>query len=216
MWKIVPQTKVYFKCTLKLKNIFWGSRVVWILKSFQNKSILKVCFNYNLTSKYYSHQFSVLLLRTQLRSCKHFFRMVKYIAGFYNPGQKSSGQYCDIHIFLSFVGSLLKQCILFEIFLQFSPPPPTLYKVETWNKFRIHVSDIACGVRRGVGPVWIGKHHRKAKVSRDFGPWLSEKEVWRKRQFWGFFKPLRVFGILMKDSNWTNLFPAFRSFLNLL
>ena len=127
MWKIVSQTKVYFKCTLKLKNTFWGSRVVWILKSFQNKSILKVCFNYNLTSKYYSHQFSVLLLRTQLRSCKHFFRMVKYIAGFYNPGQKSSGQYCDIHIFLSFVGSLLKQCILFEIFLQFSPPPPPPY-----------------------------------------------------------------------------------------
>ena len=40
----------------------------------------------------------------------------------YNPGQKSSGQYCNIHIFLSFLGSLLKQCILFEIFLQFSLP----------------------------------------------------------------------------------------------
>ena len=34
----------------------------------------------------------------------------------FNPRQKSLGQYCDIHIFLSFVGSLLKQCILFEIF----------------------------------------------------------------------------------------------------
>ena len=42
----------------------------------------------------------------------------------YNPGQKSLGQYCNIHIFLSFLGSLLKQCILFEIFLQFSLPPP--------------------------------------------------------------------------------------------
>ena len=41
-----------------------------------------------------------------------------------NPGQKSLGQYCNIHIFLSFLGSLLKQCILFEIFLQFSLPPP--------------------------------------------------------------------------------------------
>ena len=39
----------------------------------------------------------------------------------YNPGQKSLGQYCNIHIFLSFLGSLLKQCILF---LQFSLPPP--------------------------------------------------------------------------------------------
>ena len=49
---------------------------------------------------------------------------------FYNPGQKSFGQYCKIHIFLSFLGSLLKQCIIFEMFLQFSLPP-TLYKVET-------------------------------------------------------------------------------------
>ena len=42
----------------------------------------------------------------------------------YNPGQKSLGQYCSIHIFLSFLGSLLKQCIFFEIFLQFSFAPP--------------------------------------------------------------------------------------------
>ena len=39
----------------------------------------------------------------------------------YNPGQKSLRQYCNIHIFL---GSLLKQCIFFEIFLQFSLTPP--------------------------------------------------------------------------------------------
>ena len=36
----------------------------------------------------------------------------------YNPGQKSSGQYCDIHIFLSFVGDKKKKeqlalCIIF-------------------------------------------------------------------------------------------------------
>ena len=41
-----------------------------------------------------------------------------------NPGQKSLGQYCNIHIFLSFLGSILKQCIIFKIFLQFSLPPP--------------------------------------------------------------------------------------------
>ena len=34
------------------------------------------------------------------------------------------GQYYNIHIFLSFLGSLLKQCILFKIFLQFSLSPP--------------------------------------------------------------------------------------------
>ena len=42
----------------------------------------------------------------------------------YNPGQKSLGQNCNIHIFLSFLGFLLKQCILFEIFLQSSLHPP--------------------------------------------------------------------------------------------
>ena len=31
----------------------------------------------------------------------------------YNPGQKSLGQYRNIHIFLSYLSSLLKQCILF-------------------------------------------------------------------------------------------------------
>ena len=41
----------------------------------------------------------------------------------YSPGQKSLGQYGNIHIFLSFLGPLLKQCILFEILLQFSLPP---------------------------------------------------------------------------------------------
>ena len=41
-----------------------------------------------------------------------------------NPGQKSLGQYCNIHIFLSFLRSILKQCIIFKIFLQFSLPLP--------------------------------------------------------------------------------------------
>ena len=48
---------------------------------------------------------------------------------FYNPGQKSLGQYCNIHIFLLFLGSLLKQYILFETFLQFSLSHTT----KSWN-----------------------------------------------------------------------------------
>ena len=60
-------------------------------------------------------------------------------------------------------------------------PPPTLYKVETRKKFWIDASNIVCGVRGGVGPVWIGKRPRNAKVSQDFCPWLSEKEVGRKK-----------------------------------
>ena len=31
---------------------------------------------------------------------------------------------CNMHIFLSFLGSVFKQCIIFEIFLQFSLPLP--------------------------------------------------------------------------------------------
>ena len=41
-----------------------------------------------------------------------------------NPGQKSLGQYCNVHIFLLFLGSFLKQCSVFEILLQFSLLPP--------------------------------------------------------------------------------------------
>ena len=50
--------------------------------------------------------------------------------GFRQSWQKSLGQHCNIQIILSFLGSHLKQCIFFEICLQFSLPP-TLYKVET-------------------------------------------------------------------------------------
>ena len=51
--------------------------------------------------------------------------------GFDNPGQKSLGQYCNIHIFLSFLSSIpLKTVHHFRHFLAVLPRP-TLYKVET-------------------------------------------------------------------------------------
>ena len=54
-----------------------------------------------------------------------------------------------IFIYFSVIsGSLIKHCILFEIFFQFSLPP--LY---TRKKFWIHASNIVCGVRGGVRPV---------------------------------------------------------------
>ena len=68
-----------------------------------------------------------------------------------NPGQTSLGQYSNIHIFLSFLGSLLKQCILPSILVVLAPP--TLYKVETRKKLWIHASNILCGVRGRFGPV---------------------------------------------------------------
>ena len=51
-------------------------------------------------------------------------------------------------------------------------PPPTLYKVETRKKFWIQASNIVCGVRGGVGLVWIGKRPRNENGSQDFCPWL--------------------------------------------
>ena len=51
----------------------------------------------------------------------------------YNHGHNSSGQYCNIHIFLSFLGSLIKMVHPFWNFLAV-PPPPTLYKAETQKK----------------------------------------------------------------------------------
>ena len=90
-----------------------------------------------------------------------------------NPGQKSLGQYCNINIriFLSFLGSLLKRCIFFENFLQFSLPPP-YKKLKLKKKFWIKASNIVCGVRGGVGPVWIGKRPRNESGSLDSCPWL--------------------------------------------
>ena len=43
----------------------------------------------------------------------------------YNPEQNYLGQYCNIHIFLSFLGSLLKQCIL---------PAGLVEKITTFSK----------------------------------------------------------------------------------
>ena len=47
-------------------------------------------------------------------------------------------------------------------------PPSTLYKVETGKNsgYPVYASNFVCGVRGGVGPAWIGKHHRNASVPR--------------------------------------------------
>ena len=47
-------------------------------------------------------------------------------------------QQCSIHIFLSFLGSLLRKCILFEIVLQFSLPPSFTKLKLRKNSFQNH------------------------------------------------------------------------------
>ena len=78
---------------------------------------------------------------------------------------------CNIHIFLLFLGFVIKHCIVFEIFLQFSLPL-SYTKLKLGKKFWIQASSFVCGVRGGVGPVWIGKRSRNAKVSQNFCQWL--------------------------------------------
>ena len=61
-------------------------------------------------------------------------------------------------------------------FLTYGAPPTRAlrarvelrYKVETRKKFWIHTSNIVCGVRAGVGPVWIGKHPEMQKCPKTF------------------------------------------------
>ena len=77
----------------------------------------------------------------------------------------SHGTAMQYSFFSVILGSLIKQCILFEINFSCSSPP-TLYKVETWKKFWIHASNIVCGVRGGVGPVRIGNAQKCKSVPR--------------------------------------------------
>ena len=85
----------------------------------------------------------------------------------YNPGQKSLEQYCNIHIFLSFLGSLYT-VHPFRNFFAVLPPPTQLGNNSGYTRPTL----IVWGVRGGVGPVCIGKRRRTAKASQDFSPWM--------------------------------------------
>ena len=62
------------------------------------------------------------MLDNPIKQKKRRFTVKFFFIHTYNPGQKSLGQYRNIHIFLSFyfLGFLLKLCILIAILLQFS------------------------------------------------------------------------------------------------
>ena len=88
----------------------------------------------------------------------------------YNPGQKSSGQYCNIHIFLSFLGSLLKQCIFLEIVLQFSLPPPYT-KLKLGKNSGYTPPTLFVGWGEGLDLCELEKGP-ETQVSQDFFLWL--------------------------------------------
>ena len=87
------------------------------------------------------------------------------------------GQYCDIHIFLSFVGSLLKQCIPFETLLHFSLPPPytklKLGRIFGCTSSGAHHPDLVQHCLWGEGRGWTcvnWKTPQKVKSVQDFCP----------------------------------------------
>ena len=72
-----------------------------------------------------------------------------------------------IHIFFFISRFPHKIVHPFQFFLQFALPPPYT-KLKHGKKFWIHTSNIDCGVRGGVGPMWIGKRPRAAKCPKTF------------------------------------------------
>ena len=99
----------------------------------------------------------------------------------YNLGQKSLGQYCNIHIFLSFLGCILKQCIIFKSFIVFPSPPYTKLKVGKIVDTRVQ----HCLWSEGRGWAWV---NWKTPQKRESVPrllsmidWLSEKEEERTK-----------------------------------
>ena len=117
-----------------------------------------------------------------------------HLPGFhcYNPGQKSLGQYCNIHIFLSFLGSLLKQCILFEIFLQFSLPPPYT-KLKLGKNSGYTRPTLFVGWGEGLYLCELENAPEMQKCPKTFVHDCLIKRWEEKRQFWGVFKPVKVF-----------------------
>ena len=93
-----------------------------------------------------------------LHSICHYYYLIEFTWHFFwlaylerptvldkSPGL-GLGQYCNIFISLSFLGSLLKRRIRFENFSQFSLPPPST-KLKLEEKFCIHASNVVCEER---------------------------------------------------------------------
>ena len=78
-----------------------------------------------------------------------------------------SGNSNAIFIFFFHSGFPHKTVHPFWIFLAVLPPPPYTM-LKPGKKFWIHASNVVCGVRGGVGPVWIGKRPEMQKCPKTF------------------------------------------------
>ena len=72
--------------------------------------------------------------------------------------------------FLSFLGPLLKQCILFEVFLQFSLPP-VYTKLKLGNNSGYTRPTLIVGWGEGLDLREL-ENAPEMQVSQDFCPWL--------------------------------------------
>ena len=110
------------KYMLTMSSMFKGSK-----RNVRNAINVTVCFkfhNYKQTLPKWQTYKESLVSKYAAVTLQARNTCAAVVITTYNPGQKSLGQYYNMHIFLSFLGSLLKQCIIFEIFLHFSLPPP--------------------------------------------------------------------------------------------
>ena len=109
----------------------------------------------------------------------------------YNPGKKSLGQYYNIHLFLWFLGSLLNQCVIFEIFLQFSLPPPyTKLKLGKNSGYTSPTLFVWWG--EGLDLCELENTPETQKCPKTFVHDCLKKR-WEKRTVLRVFKPVRVF-----------------------
>ena len=111
---------------------------------------------------------------------------INFIHSNYNPGQKSLRQYRNIHTFLSFLGSLLKQYILFEIFLLFSLPTPYT-KLKLGKNSGYTRPTLFVRLREGFGLCEL-QNAPETQVSQDFFHDCLKKRWEEKRQFFWFPK----------------------------
>ena len=105
---------------------------------------------------------------------------------------KSPWDRCNFHIFLSFLSSLIKQCVVFKIVLHFSLPPPYT-KLKLGKNFGYTRPTLFVGWGEGLVLCELENAPERQKCPKTFVHECPKKRCKEKRQFRGFFKPVRVF-----------------------
>ena len=129
----------------------------------------------------------------------------------YNPGKKSLGQYYNIHLFLWFLVSLLNQCVIFEIFFQFSLPPPYT-KLKLGKNSGYTSPTLFVGWGEGLDLCELENAPETQKCPKTFVHDCLKKRL-EKRAVLRVFKPVRVF-FRDSDERWqlNKHFPSFSEF----